>query len=74
MGFKNRSSMTEETLVQTEAERWKGPEGMELSNYLGFLMWKNREGQFTELLESVRRLKSFEASQVNKTMRKVTPG
>ena len=75
MGFKNRSSITEKTLVQTVAERWKG---QELTNYLiihtGFLMWKNRKKHFTELLESVKKASSSEERQVNKNMRKVTPG
>lgn len=35
MGPQNRNSVMEETLVQTEAERWKGLEWRELADYLG---------------------------------------
>eukprot|EP00070_Physeter_catodon_P049509 XP_028356403.1 E3 ubiquitin-protein ligase RNF139 isoform X7 [Physeter catodon] len=40
---------------------------------LGFLMWKKRKKHFTELLASVKKPSSFEESQVNINMRKVTP-
>lgn len=58
MGSKNRSSITEETLVQAEGDGRKSQGLMELSGYLHrFPHAEKQIRAFTELLASVRRFK-----------------
>lgn len=43
MGSKHRNSITEKTLAQSEAERWKGLERMELSDNLGRSLYVEKQ-------------------------------